>query len=99
MEHRIDRGDEGVRRHQNLVAGFYAESVEGDNQRAGSVSGGEALLGAGELGEGLFELPDVLATAAEPLAAAENFQQALLFTFVEFGPGREWRGPDLAAAE
>jgi hypothetical protein len=55
----LDRGGEGEGRGDDLVAGLQVQRHHRDQQRLGAAGHGDAVLGAGEGGQGRFELLDL----------------------------------------
>ena len=66
VAHRVDRGDEGDGRHDDLVVGLDAAQFEADVQRRGAAVAGHRVLHPHVLGQGFLEAHHVLAGRGYP---------------------------------
>ncbi len=98
-EHRVDRGDEGVGRHDHLVARADAHGRERGEQRRRAVGRRQAVLRARRRGVLGFEGLHLAADTAPPLAALEHGDDRLLLAGVLHRPVREGRGAHRRAAK
>lgn len=87
-------GDEGVGRHNHLIAFANARRPQGQLQSHAPVDHGDAEAAAHILRKFLLELPVELAVQLAPAAAVERLQDHLPFAVVEDGPFRKGFGAD-----
>ena len=95
----VDRGDERIRRHDDLVAGPDPQRGQRRDQRARAVGDGHAVLGAQHPRPGLLEAVGVVAVEPAPLPLAEDLHPGLLVVLGDDRPGGEPLVADRLAAQ
>ena len=95
----VDRGDERIRRHDDLVARPDPQRGQRRDQGTRAVGDGHAVLGPQRPGPGLLEPVGIVAVDPAPLPLAEDLHPGRLVVLGDDRPRAERARPDRLAAQ